>query len=78
MNSLEQKKYCGLLQNKIQELTGISCNATSTGHSLSCNSVEYERVKHLELPFKKVTAGNWYTGYMLIVGKRVLKKMNLL
>jgi hypothetical protein len=78
MNSLEQRKYCGLLQNKIQELTGVLCNATSTGYSLSCNEEDYDKIKELNLPFKKEKSGNWYTGYRLMVGKRVLKKIELI
>ena len=78
MNSLEQKKYCGIAQNKIQQLTGIFCDATSTGFSLFCNEKEYEKIKPLNLPFKKFKSGYWYTGYQLMIGKRVLKKLDII
>lgn len=73
MNSFDQKKYCGLIQNEIQKLTGVFGRATSTGQSLFFKANELPKLKPLGLSM--TNCGNGF--YILMVGKKSLKKLNL-
>lgn len=77
MTKLEQRKYCGQAQNKIQELTGVFCDASSTGEALFINKDKFEKVKHLGLNFKFYKSSSWYSGYLLMINKTTLKTLSI-
>jgi len=76
MTSFEQKRICGLIQNRIFETTGVFGDATSTGHSLTFKAEGIEKVKDLGLKLRKWKAsGNVF--YMLTINKTAAKKLNI-
>lgn len=68
MKANEQRAICGIVQNKIFEITGVFGSATSTGYSLFFKITDIERLKKLNLPLMRIN-----NQYMLMIGKRVEK-----
>lgn len=72
MRAIEQKKYCGIIQNKIQEKYNVFLNATSTGETLWAKKEQFEALKNSDLKFTK--AGVFYC---LMVNKSTMKALNI-
>lgn len=73
MKALEQRKYCGLMQNEIQNKFGVFASATSKGDCLFVKQADILKIKG----FLPMVRANKYV-YIIDVTKTNLKKLNLL
>ena len=71
MNAIEQRRFCGLMQNKLTEITGEFYSATSTGYCLFCKN---DNSKKTGIKHKKITN----TNYIVSVNKTELKILGIL
>lgn len=71
MNAIEQRRFCGLMQNKLSEITDEFYSATSIGNCLFCKN---DNSKKTGIKHKKITN----TNYIVNVNKTELKILGIL